>query len=428
MENATIPPARAPLDFVVRVPGSKSVANRALICASLAREPSAIRGIPDGDDTAALIEALRALGAAIIIDEDSDGTRAVRVLTPVDLDSAGELRVDARLAGTTSRFLAALAALRVGPTIVDGAASLRSRPIANLLDSLRVLGAEVQSLDPNMSLPVRIRRGNLGGGSISVSGSVSSQFVSALAMIGPLLAGGLTIVVEGELVSASYIDLTLSVMDIFGVHAGISDGILTCAEGTYTGCIFDIPPDASSATYPAAAVAIAGGTVRLVGLGASKAQPDSSFPDLLGRMGCLIVREGDDVVITRERGKPLQGITIDMRDMSDAVPALAVVATFAISPTIITGIGFIRGKESDRLGDLARELSRVGADIAVLDDGLRIVPAPLHGGTLSTYHDHRLAMAFAVLGLGVSPLVVNDPGVVSKSWPTFWREFRGWVK
>jgi len=187
-----------------------------------------------------------------------------------------------------------------------------------------------------------------------------------------------------------------------------------------------IAPDASSATYPAAAAAIVGGTVRLTGLASSRSQPDSAFPALLGRMGCAVTQDGMDIIVSRARADVLEGIEIDMRDMSDAVPALAVVAVCASTPSLITGVGFIRGKESDRLGDLANELRTLGAAVEVQDDGLAIYPSNLHGGRVRTYHDHRLAMSLAVLGLGVPGISVEEPSVVSKSWPGFWSELLRW--
>lgn len=426
MSSRTVQPAASPLDFSVRVPGSKSVANRALVCAALADGSSTVSGVPDGDDVSALLESLVRLGADVRI-ERTGNTSSVRMESGIDASRTAEVSLHARLAGTTSRFLLALAALQAAPTIVDGDPPLRSRPIGDLIDALSALGAQIEALDRPRSLPVRVRRAGLTGGRIVVPGSVSSQFVSALAMIGPTLASGLDVAIADHLVSSGYVRLTLDVMHAFGVAASMSDGGVVCPNGTYRGCEFQVPPDASSATYPAAAVAIVGGRVRLTDLESAATQPDRAFPDILGRMGCRITLDGSDVVVERDPSKPLTGVSVDMGTMSDAVPALAAVAACASTPSVITGIGFIRGKESDRIGDLASELRRVGAVVEVLEDGLSISPSSLHGATLGTHHDHRLAMAFAVLGLGVDGVTIEDPGVVSKSWPSFWTELDGWT-
>lgn len=426
MNIRKVQPTTVPLDFSVRVPGSKSVANRALVCAALADGPSTVTGVPEGDDVSALLEALGRLGADVRI-ERTGSSATVRMLSGIDASRTGEVSLHARLAGTTSRFLVALAALQTAPTIVDGDPPLRARPIGDLIDALSALGAQVEALDRPRSLPVRISRAGLTGGRIVVPGSVSSQFVSALAMIGPTLEDGLQVAISDHLVSSGYVRLTLEVMRAFGVEASMGADGVDCPNGNYRGCEFHVPPDASSATYPAAAVAIVGGRVRLTDLVSADSQPDRAFPDLLGQMGCRVTIEGGDVVVERERSVPLTGISVDMGMMSDAVPALATVAACATTPTVITGIGFIRGKESDRIGDLAAELRRLGASVEVLEDGLSISPSSLSGSTLATHHDHRLAMAFAVLGLGVDGLSIEDPGVVSKSWPSFWSEFDSWT-
>jgi 3-phosphoshikimate 1-carboxyvinyltransferase len=425
MRTRSITPAAGPLEVVVRTPGSKSVANRALVCAALAEGASTLTGMPEGDDVRALVDALRMLGASIQVAPAAAGDSMV-VAAGIDRRGHGEVTLNAHLAGTTSRFLLALAALRPASTVVDGAAPLRARPVGDLVDALVALGADVEALEQPRSLPLRIRGGAVTGGRIRVPGSVSSQFISALAMIGPLLEGGVHIDVAGRLVSAGYVELTAEVMAAFGAVVTVGPGSVHCAPGSYGGTGFVVPPDASSATYPAAAVAIAGGRVRLVDLALSSSQPDSAFPDLLERMGCQVTRIGNDIVVMRDHHRPLVGIDVDMGAMSDAVPALAVVAAYASTPTNITGIGFIRGKESDRIGDLAAELRRCKVDVVAMDDGLVIAPSDTRGAVLGTHHDHRLAMAFAVFGLGTSGVGVEDPDVVSKSWPSFWDEFDGW--
>jgi 3-phosphoshikimate 1-carboxyvinyltransferase len=241
-------------------------------------------------------------------------------------------------------------------------------------------------------------------------------------LIAPRLPRGLGIAIEGSSVSESYVVMTQGVQKAFGVVASeISRGQYRYSPGRYVGCRYDVEPDASSASYPLAAAAIAGGTVSVSGLGRSGLQGDSAFAEVLSLMGCVIRRDGTDVSVTRDLDQPLQGIDIDMGDMSDLVPTLAVVATQAVSPTVIRGVGFIRNKESDRIGDLAHELRSLGADVEERDDGMKIKPSVLHGATVQTHHDHRLAMSLALLGLVVPGVVIADPDVVSKSWPEYWQ-------
>jgi 3-phosphoshikimate 1-carboxyvinyltransferase len=255
---------------------------------------------------------------------------------------------------------------------------------------------------------------------VSIRGDVSSQYITALMLIGPYLSGGLRIDLTTPLVSRSYLGITAAVMASFGVTGvAVDESTVVVPEGRYIGTTYAVEPDASSASYPLAAAAIAGGTVHVPGLSVrSSLQGDARFADVLGDMGCEVVTTAAGTTVTREG--PLRGITIDMVDLSDLVPTLAVVAPFAHTPTMITGVGFIRGKESDRIGDLCAELRRCGVVAEELPDGLRIRPGMPHAAAVDTHHDHRLAMALALMGLVVDGIEVVDPGVVSKSWPGYW--------
>lgn len=417
MTFQAVAPRTRPLHALVNVPGSKSVAARALICAALSEDLSVVSNLPSGDDTSAMLAGLQQLGAEInVVGSSAEFTRSL------SLESSHSVVVDAVLAGTTARFLTAVAALRNGETVITGHDALRNRPMHDLHQALVDLGAVVAPLNGVGRLPVSIRRGPQITDSVAIAGSVSSQFTTGLMLIAPRLPQGLGIVIEGSRVSDSYVAMTQGVQKAFGVEASeISSGQYRYVSGRYVGCRYEVEPDASSASYPLAAAAIAGGTVSVSGLGRSGLQGDSAFPEVLARMGCVISREGSDVSVTRDAGQLLEGIDIDMGDMSDLVPTLAVVATRAISPTVIRGVGFIRNKESDRIGDLAHEMRTLGADVEEYDDGLKIKPSALHGATVYTHHDHRLAMSLALLGLVVPGVVVADPDVVSKSWPEYWQ-------
>lgn len=403
-----------PLNATVRVPGSKSVANRALICALLAEGESRIAGLPDGDDTAVIIDVLEQLkrfrheGDAVVV----SGSKVVKLPGIID----------AKLAGTSSRFMTAVAALGDATCIVDGGEPLRGRPMADLHDALTSLGAELTPFGEVGHLPVSVSRGSLAGGHISIRGDVSSQFISALMLIGPMLGDGLVVDVTGELVSRSYVEMTATVMRAFGATATIEEGTIAISPGGYESSDYVVEPDFSSAAFPLAALALREGSVCIPSLGLASTQGDAEILKILSEMGCSVSESGTDVIVSRT-DTPLRGIQIDMADCSDLVPAVAVAMLFASTSSRITGVGFIRRKESDRLGDLAHELRKVGANVEVEEDGLLIHPIKdVVPAELSTHHDHRLAMAFALLALSVDGIGINNSEVVSKSWPTFFAD------
>jgi len=408
------------IDCTVAIPGSKSIANRALVCAAFAGEGTTVTNVPDGDDSVAMVHGLRALGASVV--EVADGE--FRFDSALDIDSTRFARVDAGLAGTTSRFLTAVGALRAGGSIIDGGAALRGRPMADLHDALAALGAHVNPIDKGGHLPVEVSAGAVRGGEIEIPGGVSSQFATALLLISPYLRGGLKLVIAGERVSDSYLEMTVEVMRDFGVDATINDSakgrVVTVPEGRYEPRHYAVEPDASSASYPMALVAVCGGSVTIPNLTADSLQGDVAFADILEAMGCRVERGLTSISVHRDLEHPLHGIDIDMVDVSDLAPTVAVVSLFAAEGSRIRGVGFIRAKESDRLGDLARELSKTGASVVETEDGLIIQPTALRGVHLETHHDHRLAMSFAVLAGRIAGISIDDPSVVSKSWPDFW--------
>jgi len=404
------------LDAVAAVPGSKSIAHRALICAALARGDSTITGLPDGDDTQAMLQGLMLLGATISLDGAD-----THIEGSIDLDRTDAITVDANLAGTTARFLTAVGALRRGSITVTGNESLRSRPMKDLHLALEQLGADVSWQNEKYCLPVTVQRGKSYSHSVQIAADTSSQFVTSLMLIAPILDNGLTIELTGDIISLPYIAMSASVMKSFGANVRIADSrIIVIDGGGYVGCRFAVEPDASSASYPFAAAAVVGGRVRVDGMRSNMMQGDSRFIDVLRQMGCEISEDQVGITVSRDANKPLQGVDIDMSEISDLVPTLAIVAMFAKTPTRIRNVGFIRNKESDRIGDLASEMRSLGAKVVEYEDGLEILPQALHGGSCDTHHDHRIAMAFGVAGLKVSGVIINQANVVSKSWPQFW--------
>ena len=318
--------------------------------------------------------------------------------------------------------------MRAGTTTIDGDATLRMRPMLDLHNALRDLGARVSPVNNDGYLPVRVCRGDQWQAKVAVSATMSSQFTSGLMMIAPRLPSGLEIVLSQEVVSRGYIEMTVGVMRAFGVNTDFSGNQIWVSPGEYQGTNFTVEPDGSSASYPFGAVAISGGSVTIEGLSRNSLQGDVEFVDLLARMGCDVSESHEGLKLSRQKERPLRGIEVDMSQISDCVPTLADVAMFAETPTQISGVGFIRTKESDRIGDLISELRKLGANISETHDGMVIAPASLHGASLETHHDHRLAMAFALIQREVDGVVINNPEVVSKSWPNYFDTLRSFYK
>ncbi len=404
-----IVPLPRPPDTTVAIPGSKSITNRALVAASLAGGTSTLVGALVADDTEAMASALRSLGVGVIIDA------AVGEMTVDGCGgelSATETNVDARQSGTTGRFLTPLAALGSAPVLIDGHPQLRSRPMEDLVDALVSLGVRVESMVESGHLPLRVT-GPMSGESVSLPGDISSQFVSGLMLAGAVK--GLRVELSTEPVSLPYIDMTAAVMESFGATVEQIDARTRQVGGGYRSLDrYLVEPDASAASYFLAAAAMAKGRVRVDGLGVSSLQGDLGFVDALRRMGADVTVGAD---YTEVVGRELHGIEIDMRHISDTAPTLAAVAAFAEGPTTVTGIGFVRGKESDRIAGPVEQLRRCGVDAEVRDDGFVVRPAGMpHGATIDTYEDHRMAMSFALIGLMVPGVEIGDPGCVDKTF------------
>jgi len=406
------------LDAVIRPPGSKSITNRALICAALADGTSVLEGALDSEDTHVMTESLRRLGLSI--EHDVERSR-LTVIGGAGAVPRGEAELFVANSGTTIRFLTAMLAACRGTFRLDGIQRMRERPIADLIDALNQLGGTISSETGNGCPPVRIDAAGLAGGRATIRGDISSQFLSGLLMAAPAARANVELVVDGELVSKPYVTMTLAVMDAFGVAVDRAD--LTRFDiphgGGYRGTQYAIEPDASAASYFWGAAAIAGGRVLVEGLTRDALQGDVAFCDCLAAMGCEVdyLRTGIQV----SHG-PLRGIDVDMNAISDTVQTLAAVALFADGPTTIRGVGHIRHKETDRIGDLARELRRLGADVDELPDGLKITPRPLHAAEIVTYNDHRMAMSLALVGLRTPGIVILDPDCTRKTYPAFFQD------
>lgn len=405
------PVASAPIDAVVRLPGSKSVTNRALVVASLAAGTSRLRGPLRSRDTDLMRAAMRALGAAVADDGDDvvvTGAPAGAFVTVPAIDLGN--------AGTVARFVPAVAALRIGDVVLDGDPRMRERPITPLLVALRALGADVTG----DSFPVTVRgRGALRGGAVTVDASGSSQLVSGLLLAGPLMDGGLDVRVTGGAVpSRPHLAMTVAMMRASGAEVAEKRDRWVVSRGTYAARDVDVEPDLSGAApFLAAAVAV-GGVVRVPGWPATTTQPGAALPGLLEQMGAAWSLDAASGLVLRGSGT-IGAIDADLRDVPEAAPVLAALACLADGPSRLRGIAHLRLQETDRLRALATELSALGAVVTETDDGLTIEPKPLRGKAFATYDDHRLAMAAAVVGLAVPGIVVEDVDTVAKTMPDF---------
>ncbi|MFH1923429.1 MAG: 3-phosphoshikimate 1-carboxyvinyltransferase [Planctomycetota bacterium] len=404
-----------PLSGSIRPPGSKSITNRALVCAALADGESVLTGALDSEDTRVMIDALGQLGLTVGHDANA---HTIRVLGSAGRLPAAEADLYVANSGTTLRFLTAMVALAHGVYRLDGTPRMRQRPIGDLLDALRQLGADVESQSPGGCPPVVVRAGGLPGGRATVAGSISSQFLSGLLMAAPCAAGPVELVVEGPLVSKPYVEMTLAVMSAFGVQVEVENlqHFLVPAGRPYQARRYEIEPDASAASYFFAAAAVTGGEVTVEGLTRGSLQGDVAFCDCLAQMGCEVRYGVQSITVV---GKALRGIDVDMNPISDTVQTLSAVALFADGPTTITGVAHIRHKETDRIRAMATELRKLGAQVDERPDGLKIVPGSLRSAQLDTYDDHRMAMSLAVVGLALPGVVIRDPGCTAKTYPRF---------
>ena len=402
----------------VRLPGSKSVTARALFLAAAASGRTVLREPLRAADTRAFLAALTALGYPLAAENDRWEITGSPSGPP-----AGGGAVWCHDAATASRFLPALCAAGHGTYAIDASAQMRARPMAPLLGALRQLGADITAADGD-HLPLRIRAGGVKGGDVLLDAGVSSQFLTALCLLGPLTAEGLRIRVT-DLVSAPYVDLTLAMMARFGAVARRdSDGIFAFEPAGYQAVDMTVEPDASTASYFLAAAAITGNTVTVPGLGRRSAQGDLAFgTQILAAMGAQC--HATDGAITVTGTGQLSGGEFVMRDISDTMPTLAAIAPFADGPVTITGVGNVRVKESDRLEAMAVNLRACGIRCETGPDWITVHPGQPHGAHIACYADHRIAMACSLIGLRTPGITLDDPQCVAKTCPDFHRLLAG---
>ena len=411
-------PVSKPVTGSIRPPGSKSLTNRALVTSALASGTSELTGVLDSRDTQVMIDSLQKLGLNV---EHSTADARVRITGCSGRPSATSADLWLENSGTSIRFLTALCALGHGRFHLDGNTRMRERPIGDLIMALRQFGIKVECDSGNECPPVTLTGIGLPGGATTINADVSSQFLSAVLMAAPCANELVEIQLAGEMVSQPYIEMTLCVMSEFGVTVDRSTpGTFRIKPQVYQSTKYDIEPDASAASYFFGLAAVTGGKITVEGLHAHALQGDVQFVRALEQMGCEVTWNDNSITL---QGRPLNGIDIDMNAISDTAQTLACVAPFAMGPTRIRNVAHMRLKETDRVAAVVTELSRLGLNVEEHADGMTIYPGQLHGGTVATYDDHRMAMSFSLLGLRVDGIVIADPGCTSKTYPNYFDDF-----
>ncbi len=417
------PTATAPLSARLQLPGSKSLTNRELVLSALASGPSLLRSPLHSRDSALMIEALRSLGTTI---DEVQGTGAFGpdlLVTPGALE--GGISIDTGLAGTVMRFLPPLAALALGPVAFDGDAGARRRPMRTIIDALRKLGVDLTD-DGRGALPFSLYgTGRVAGGDLEIDASASSQFVSALLLAGARFDDGLRLQHTGDrLPSLPHIDMTITTLAARGVRVENPEpGLWIVPPGEIAGVDVDIEPDLSNAAPFLAAALVAGGSVTIEGWPSETTQVGADLEQLLPLFGARVTRDGGALTahggVGIVGGGTLDPVTIDLSTGGELAPAIVGLAALAAGDSVISGIGHLRGHETDRLAALAAEINRLGGRVTELDDGLAISAAPLHGGLWHSYEDHRMATTGALIGLAVPGVRVDDIATTAKTLPQF---------
>ncbi len=410
--------AKAPnkLDATVTLPGSKSESNRALILAALSGKSVELRGVSPSADSESVIKALGALG----VEFESDAERLIVTPPSGGLKKfIGEINVGH--AGTAMRFLTALVSFIPGAEVtLSGSQRMHDRPIGDLVNALRSLGAEIEYLGKEGCPPLKIKGVKpASSGEVSLSGSVSSQYISALCLVAPMFSNGLKISITSELVSKSYLDMTISMLKRYGLNASHKDYKEIKVSGAITKFTQEIEPDASGASYFWGLAALAKGSIK-VKINPDSVQGDVRFAQILKIMGCSISQAGNFIQVAG--GDTLSGCSVDMNLMPDTAQTLAVIAAFADGDTTITGLSTLKSKETDRLLALKSELARAGISSQITNDSITIRAGKPKAVRFKTYDDHRMAMSFSLFSARLDGIEIENPMVVQKSFPGFWEE------
>ncbi|GAB2664815.1 3-phosphoshikimate 1-carboxyvinyltransferase [Vibrio panuliri] len=420
MESLTLQPINK-VDGEVNLPGSKSVSNRALLLAALARGTTRLTNLLDSDDIRHMLNALTQLGVNYTLSADKTVCEVEGLGGSFHSSQALELFLGN--AGTAMRPLAAALCLGEGEFVLTGEPRMKERPIGHLVDALRQAGAQIEYLENDNYPPLKILGTGLNGGTVEIDGSISSQFLTAFLMSAPLAKDDVTIKIVGDLVSKPYIDITLHIMAQFGVEVENRDYqefVIRAGQQYVSPGDFLVEGDASSASYFLAAAAIKGGAIKVTGIGKNSIQGDIQFADALEKMGAEI-EWGDDYVISRVG--ELKAVDLDFNHIPDAAMTIATTALFAKGTTAIRNVYNWRVKETDRLAAMATELRKVGAQVEEGHDYIIVTPpAQLTHAAIDTYDDHRMAMCFSLVALSDTPVTINDPKCTSKTFPDYFEK------
>jgi len=418
VKSIKISPASGPIIADIAVSGSKSVSNRALILAGMANGQTALSGLLRSDDTWWCADVLRRLGCLVKFDGTSATIGGIGSKRP----KSGDLHVGS--AGTISRFLPAmLAAGEAGEWKITASKQMSKRPVGPLFDALRARGGKIDCLEGENTYPAIVRGNSFTGGTITMSGAISSQFISGILMGGGQAAKGIDLSVEGGIVQSEYVQITLDIMRHFGAKVDVSKDFTSfqVEPGGYRAKDLMVEADASTSTYFAALAALSNGHINMVNIGKNTRQPDYGFLEILERMGCTVARS-ETASSVKMDGKLKGGFSIDMRPLSDATLTLAAIAPFADAPIHMYGVAHIRHHECDRISAMCSSLSALGIKVEEHDDGMTVHPGKPKSGVMDTFEDHRMAMSLAVLGIGGNGIELLDPGCVSKTCPSFFEQ------
>jgi len=420
MESLTLQPIKK-VDGEVNLPGSKSVSNRALLLAALAKGTTRLTNLLDSDDIRHMLNALSQLGVSYTLSEEKTVCEVTGLGGAFSSSQALELFLGN--AGTAMRPLAAALCLGEGEFVLTGEPRMKERPIGHLVDALRQAGAQIEYLENDNYPPLKITGSGLNGGTVEIDGSISSQFLTAFLMSAPLAKDDVTIKIVGDLVSKPYIDITLHIMAQFGVEVenrNYQEFVIKAGQHYVAAGDFLVEGDASSASYFLAAAAIKGGAIKVTGIGKNSIQGDIQFADALEKMGAQI-EWGDDYVIARVG--QLKAVDLDFNHIPDAAMTIATTALFAEGTTVIRNVYNWRVKETDRLTAMATELRKVGAEVEEGEDYIVVTPpAQLKHAAIDTYDDHRMAMCFSLVALSDTPVTINDPKCTSKTFPDYFEK------